>query len=238
MSVSPLSRRLFLASLALSLLLSGCGGGGKGDTSNSRATGAAEFTINWPETSRLIPTAAQSIKIALSGTASVERTVARPPVGTNQTTVTFNDLVIGNYTAAASAYPNADATGVVQATGSTTVTIVKNQTATGTLTMDTTITKVGITPATASIAIGGTQAVTGSAQDATNATVLTAPTKWTWSTSDATTATVSATGNPATVTGVKAGSVTITGTETESGKSSTMSITVNADKGNLDLTIK
>ena len=229
------SRRAFLASLALPLLLAGCGGDGE---SASRATGNAEFTIHWPDTTRLIPTAAQSIKISLSGTASVERTVVRPPVGTNQTTVTFNDLVIGNYTAAASAYPNADATGVVQATGSTSVTIVKNQTATGTLTMDTTVTKVSVSPATASISVGGTQSVTGSAQDAANATVLTAPTKWTWSSSDATIATVSTAANPATVTGVKAGSVTITGTESESGKSATLSITVNPDKGNLDLTIK
>jgi uncharacterized protein YjdB len=40
------------------------------------------------------------------------------------------------------------------------------------------------------------------------------------------------------VTGIKAGNVTITGTETESGKSATMSIAVNADKGNFDLTIR
>ena len=236
MALTSLPRRTLLVSTTLLLFLAGCGGGG-GDSSSSQ-TGRAEFVINWPDSTRLIPAAAKSIKINLTGTATVEKTVARPAAGTNQTTVSFPDLVVGAYNVAASAYPNADATGVAQATGTSTVTIVKAQTATGALTMNSTVSKVSLTPATASIAIGGTQGVTGSAEDAAKAIVLTEPTKWTWTTSDATLATVSASGNPATVTGVKAGTVTITGTESESGKKATATIMVNPDKGNLDLTIK
>lgn len=216
----------------------GCTGGGGGSTTNSLSVGRATFIIAWSEQSRLIPAAAQSIKISLSGPSSIDRIVPRPAVGTNQTTVTFNDLVPGNYSVTATSFPNTDATGIAQSTGLTSVTVVKDQTSTGTLTMNTTVTKVNITPNIASIAIGGNQSATGNAQDVANATVLTSPSKWTWTTSDSSIATVSSPGNPATVTGIKAGSVVVTGSENESGKSAVLNIVVNPDKGNLDLIIK
>jgi hypothetical protein len=174
-----------IAFIAMGILF-GCGSGGNNDNNPNPESnvGRAEFQIVWPERTRLIPVATQSIKIVLGGTATVEKTVSRPATGTDQTTVSFTDLVAGNYSVAATAYPNSDATGVSQATGNTSIVIVKNQTTAGTLTMNSTITKVKIEPASTAITPGNTQNITGTAQDSSNATVLTSPSKWTWSSSD------------------------------------------------------
>ena len=231
---AAVSRRALLTSLSLSLIvLAGCGG-----SAPVAETGSARFVVIWPEPSRLIPAAAQSIKLTVVGSDTQERLVPRPPAGVNQSVVTFTGLVRGNYNVTATAYPNSDGTGTVQATGSVGVTIFFNQTTSASLTMGTTITQVALSPDTASINSTDTQAVTGSAKDASGSVVLTDPAAWSWTSSDPTLATVTATGNPATVTGVKRGTVTITGTETESGKSATMTLTVLPDKGNASITVK
>lgn len=79
-------------------------------------------------------------------------------------------------------------------------------------------TGVTVTPATASIAVGATRQLTGAVQpsDATDRTGA-------WTTSDATKATVSSTGL---VTGVAAGSATITFTSTDGGFTGTTAVTV------------
>nr|WP_309692525.1 Ig-like domain-containing protein [Armatimonas sp.] len=232
------SRRTFVVGSLGSALAAGCGGGNSSTDSPTSGRGAAQFTILWPEVkpdSRLIPAAAKSITIKLVGPVTVTKTVARPPVGTNQTTVNFPDLDSGTYTATATAYPNADGTGTAQATGTVNVTIVKNQTATSSLTMGTTITKVEVAPASFAVAKGGTTTLTAMAYDASNAIVLTGST-WSWSSSDTGKAIVSGTTTSAIVTGVASGSTTITATESESGKfgSSAGSVGFNQGEGLAD----
>src|SRR5438552_1653442 len=61
--------------------LAGCGGSGGGTQSST--TGRATLTIIWPDRSRLIPAASNSIKVAINkgSTAITSNVVARPSGG-------------------------------------------------------------------------------------------------------------------------------------------------------------
>jgi hypothetical protein len=230
---------------ALTIALVGCGGssnattpGQGGDPNPNRSMGSASFLITWPERTRLIPVAANSIKISFDGPTPNEQIVPRPASGTNTSEVTFSNLVVGNYAITATAYPTSNATGTAQAMGSGQVTVVKDQTVETGVTMASTITQVSIAPTGPTIVAGTTGMLTGSATNAGNAVVLTTNTKWTWSSSNTAVATVTSNTNPVTVTAIAAGTTTITGTETESGKSTSTTVTVIPNTGDLDLTIK
>ncbi|WP_309712847.1 hypothetical protein [Armatimonas sp.] len=118
---------------------------------------------------------------------SVTRVIARPPAGTNTVTETFSDLSIGNYTAKATAYPNPDGTGVAQASGSVSLTIVKDQTVAASLTMASTISKVDIynngfrvEPGAFFLALGDSLILTAVAFDGSGKRVAVDPNQWEW----------------------------------------------------------
>src|SRR5258706_8796866 len=81
-------------------------------------TGRVAITIRWPDRSRLIPLASNSIVVALKRGAQTlaSQTLPRPANG-NTTTADFNGIKTGSLTLVATAYPNADGTGVGQAMG-------------------------------------------------------------------------------------------------------------------------
>lgn len=168
-------------------LLAGCGGGGsKSAPGATRGVGTVQMTIKWPQPTRLIPEAAQSIRVAVTaGTgqpALAERTVARPPSGQNETTVNIPNLPAGQVTVGAAAFPTADGTGVAQAAGSITVEVVAGQTTTTpALTMNSTITELRVTPPEhLTLEVGQTKDFTVSAHNAQGEVVLTAPGKFTF----------------------------------------------------------
>ncbi|MBB6051200.1 Ig-like domain-containing protein [Armatimonas rosea] len=222
------------------VFLAGCGGVSAPLSDAATGRGKIAFTIVWPQptASRLIPLAANSIKVELSGPTPDVKVIARPPAGTTTTDVSFPSQVVGDYTIVASAYPTSDGTGTAQALGVASVTVTKDQVVDARLTMASTIVAARISPTSGTVKEGETLSLTGSGQDATGAAVVTANEKWTWTSSNPAAATVSATGNPATVTGVLAGSTVITGRELESGKSRTATVTVLPGVGNLELTVK
>ncbi|MBB6051158.1 Ig-like domain-containing protein [Armatimonas rosea] len=211
--------------LGVATTLTGCGGASSLATV-AAATGRATLSITWPEATRLIPTAANSITISfLQGTTVVNtQTVARPANGSSST-LSFETLPLGSLTVVASAYPNTDGTGVAQATASTTATIASGQTTAVSITMASTISSLSLTPTSPSVVAGQTVALAASALDASGSLVLTSASKLSWESSNPAVATVSSTG---VVTGVAAGSATVTVTETESGKSASVGVTVNA----------
>src|SRR5947207_2544676 len=95
--------RVFITILLFGIL-AGCGGGG-GGTANGSQTGAAVFTILWPDRSKLIPAASNSIKITVSNTSGYSSTQIAPrPTQGNQSTVTFDNVPAGDLTATAVAY--------------------------------------------------------------------------------------------------------------------------------------
>lgn len=221
-----------LIALLFLMTMSGCGGGNNlvpSGAGQSRATGRATFTVLWPAPSRLIPNAANSITLVLSrgGSPPVARTVPRPAgdsAAGPQTTIEFADLPLGTYTATATAFPSVDGSGVAQASASVPVTVVPDQNAPITLTMNSTIVALELAPTTGpNLRIGVTRQLATIARDAANNVVLTTPSKITFTSSAPGVATVSATGL-VTTTGL--GTATITATDAESGRVGTATITV------------
>lgn len=218
-----LSRRIVVAAVlmlvCLLLLLAGCGGGSSrhgGTTAAPAASGSAAFTVRWPERSRLIPFASNSIKVRLMrGDAfQGERLLVRP-AGGGETSAVFERLSTGDATATAEAYPNADGTGVAQASAQVTFTIVGGQTTNLRLTMNSTIDRIEITPPAPSLPVGQSVALTATAKNAASEVVLIAGENLRWRSLNTAVATVDAAGK---VTAVAQGNANIEVTETESGK--------------------
>ena len=213
--------RLGLLAVLLTGVVAGCGGGSGGAPAG---TGRATITVTWPDRSRLIPVASNSIKVTFSkGATVVASQVLQRPTQGNQTTATFDALPPGDLTVTAAAYPTTDGTGVAQAKASLPVTIVANQVTPVDITMASTIDHLEVTPSPASIQVGQTVELNVAAKDAANSVVLISPSKTTYQSNATNIATVSSTGI---VTGLSAGSAQITVTEQESGKSAAVSVTV------------
>ena len=158
--------------LGASVVLTGCGGAAPA-SSVATATGRATLSITWPDATRLIPTAANSIMVKfLQGTTVVAtQTVARP-TGGNTSTLSFDTLPLGNLTVNATAYPNADGSGVAQATASTTATIASGQTTVVNITMASTISSLSLSPSSPSVVAGQTVALSASALEPMGAPCL------------------------------------------------------------------
>lgn len=212
-----------LLGVLLSGLIIGCGGGHSTGIV-SRATGRATFTMQWPERSRLIPAAANSIVLTIrqGEKAVASKTLARPASGGTATAV-FEDLPPGDLTTTASAYPQANGTGTAQATASVPLHIQANQNSTFTLTMLTTIVKIELSPDPVVVFTGESRQLTATAKDAADAIVLLSPGKLTWQSSNTGAATVDANG---TVHGLNTGETVITVQDTESNVSTTLTVTV------------
>jgi hypothetical protein len=216
------------------LLLSGCGGRSSGQTiSIAISTGRAQLTVHWPKGSRLIPFAANSIDVRIvQGNSLLGETLLVRPTNGGNATASFDRLPTGAAVVEAWAYPQADGSGVAQAQGQVGVTIVGGQTASVSLTMDSTIDHLEITPATPStLNIGSTVQLMVTAKDASGAVVITSTSTIAWASADGTIATVDATGL---VKAIGSGSTTIKVSETESGKTATLLVNV-APSSNADL---
>ncbi|MGC4042976.1 MAG: Ig-like domain-containing protein [Armatimonas sp.] len=221
--MKPLIALGALSLLGAVSLTVGCGGGAATSVV-SDATGRATVSIVWPETTRLIPAGASSIKVQFfqNGTAVATQTAARPESG-GASTLSFSSLTPGTLSVVATAYPNADGTGTAQASAATDVTIVAGQDTPVGLTMASTISSLAISPTSPSVVVGATGNLGVTASDSNGSSVLVATSAISWSSSDTSIATV-ATGGV--VTGVAAGTTTITATDNESGKTATTTLRV------------
>ncbi len=220
-----MNKSISLMNLAVLLLtgaaLAGCGGGG--GNSNQAVTNSGRYVVNikWPARGRLIPVASNSIKLVLNGKNGVidTRVLARPASG-DQTSTAFNNLGAGNVTLAASAFPTTDGTGVAQAAGSASGTVLNGKTSTITINMDSTIARLEVDPDDFFLAVGNTRVMTATAFDANNNVVLIDPTKITWSINSQIFFSITNSGvlKAITADSETTEEVTITATETESGK--------------------
>ncbi len=216
--------RLLLALSLLSILLSGCGGGSHNGAS-LQTNGKATFTVHWPtRTSRLIPVASNSILVTVlrNGATVGTKLLVRPVDPPFDTTASFDPLPIGNLQVTAKAFPAADGTGVAQASGAATLTVLANQNAALSLTMGTTITKVVVSPNPNIIDYSGTRnggpsvTLTASAMDIDNNLVLTSGDTFTWGTNNSKIASIVPNKDMAVVTGAGIGETQVTAAETES----------------------
>jgi protocatechuate 3,4-dioxygenase beta subunit len=209
-------------------VLAGCGGGGAGGVGASGSTGAALLQITWPtaSASRLIPAAANSIKVtfSLNGTVIATQTAARPSSG-NTSTLTFTGLTTGTLSAKSEAFPTTDGTGVAQATATVAAVITAGQTTPVTITMASSIDNLTITSTLTSVQVGASNTLTLTAYDASSAVVLTSGSTITWTSLTPAIASVTSAG---VMTGIAAGSAQIQATDSESGKSATISLSVSS----------
>lgn len=202
-------------------VLAGCGGSdSRAGVGTSRGASVA-FTIRWPERTRLIPLAAQSIKVEIRDSQGAllgaPKVVARPASG-NTTTVVFNDLEVQTVQVKATAYPNTDGTGVAQATGTVPLELVARQTAEATVTMDSTISRVQLGYDASPLVIGEPRTLTAQALNSLDETVLVDPSLWEWSSDNTADFNLVPSAASATITAVNPGRVTVSVREKESGK--------------------
>lgn len=224
------------ALLALLGGTAGCGGGngggstaGNGTSTGTRAAGHVKIHIVWPAPipTRLIPVLSNSIRIVItdSGQTLAEQVVRRPTDGSNISDVAFDSLSPGDVVVIATAYPNSDGTGTAQAAGSVPVTVVSDQVVPASVTMGTTIDHLELNGSAPLYAYTGrtSNAYTVTARDASGNVVLFPSGGVTWADDGGGVISVAASGQ---VTGNTVGTGNITVTDSESGKSSTLPVTV------------
>ncbi|MDE2124993.1 MAG: hypothetical protein KGJ62_00190 [Armatimonadetes bacterium] len=221
-----------MAAVALTAV-AGCSNGGATAPTGSRSAGALSMTIHWPNRTRLIPVDSQSITVVVAAGAQIlqSQTVPRPATGTNTTTVTFPSISPGSVTVTASSYPNADGSGVAQATGALSATIVANKTTTTpALTMSSTIQHINVTASINPLAVGKTSTLVATATDGENPpeVVLVSPATVKWTADSASAITLAPSGLTAIATANTAGSHAVTASESESGKSGSVVLTITA----------
>ena len=207
------SRIIFLALTIIALV--GCGGGG----STQPPKGRAIFTVFWPFRSRVIPVAAESVKITLSTKPERSQYLVRP----DQTEVTFDEVPVGDYMATMTAYPMKDGTGTAQARATIPVKIVENAPVRLSVTTESAIDHLEIAPGSAALNLGEVQTFSVTAKDAQGNVVMTSPKTILWSSSDKQIIRVEASGAALAAGG---GTAKITVQETESGKSASADGTV------------
>lgn len=176
--------RLVMASALAGALLAGCGAGGANSAASTVApTGRAVLAIHWPAANgRLLPDAAQSVKVTASGPYGYQasRIVPRPTVAGGTTSAVFDPVPLGVLHFAAAAYGNSTADGVALASGSVAGEAVAGTPLNLTLTMASTIDHLAITPPTSTLAVGSTMQLTATAFDADGHVVLLSPGRVVW----------------------------------------------------------
>jgi len=214
------NRRLIWAAAPLLLaLLPGCGGGG-----STAASGRVSLTVVWPERTRMIPVAAESINARLTGPNGFDQTIliARAP-GVTEVTRQWLDLPPGPYQLEGTAHPASDGSGTAIARGSAPVTVEAGVTKPVTVTMASTIARIAVTPEAPTLLPGATVQLTATAYDANDAVVLVTPGTLEWVANVQNVAAVSDTGL---VTALSAGTCPVVVTETESTKTGSATVTV------------
>ena len=205
-------------------IATGCGGGQS--ASNVSRYASIKLSVDWPErsTSRLIPYAAESIKITITNSAGfVKSEVLSRPVAN----LTIGDLPPGELQIQAVAFPSANPTNdVPQATATQMVTAVADQVFTLALTLESNVDHVVIRSDVSKLRRGDETIVSASAYDISNRLVLTNPATWKWTSSDTGVFSVDASVQPIRLAATTKGTASIVAMEMESGKSVSQTIDV------------
>ena len=219
-------KRLFLSLVCLMALLTfvGCGGGDSKVSSSSGAIGRASVKLEWPKSTRLVPVSSNSVKITVTknGTKVAEQTLPRPVLG-GTSTANFTDIPVGSVLITATAFPNQDGTGTAQATASTIASIASGENAPVSITMASTVARIDLSSTTNLLPTGSTLQIIATARDVQNNVVLTSATRQAWASTIPAIASVDSNGI---VIGISSGIAEIKLTDTESGATASIALTV------------
>ena len=161
----------------LVLTLSGCGGGGSSSSDSTplpteSSLGRATVALAWlARDTRFVPLASNGVRVRLlrNGALAGERLLARAGNGGSVARAEFDGLAYGEYDAEVRTYPNADGTGIAQATGIVRITVGRTP-ATADVRLSTTAASLEILPV--SVLKGGSAPVGVTARDASGSIVL------------------------------------------------------------------
>ena len=231
-------KKLYMISLIALFVISvsGCGGSGGRHAMSpaSQGFGGARFSIEWPRETRLIPNATRSIHIyiKLVDTVVASKGIDRPSIGGHQT-VEFEDLPAGRLEITVRAYPyghddcppppGTPFSTAPLASATAPLLIQADQTTNINITMVSTIDHIELTSDKDIVEIGKTAFLTATAKNAIGEIVLLSGNKLQWISSNTSRVSVDAGGK---VTGISEGVVEVTVTDTESGKSASIPISV------------
>lgn len=211
-------RRSVLLFLALAAV-AGCGGSGAPGT-----TSGVSMRVQWPDASRLIPAATRSVQVTIRDASGFEtfRVVNRPETG-NLSTMVFFGLTPGNLSFSAKAFPAVDAQGVSVAGAQSQVTLSPGFQTNVTLNLVSTIDRIEIAPQRLDLAVSATGDLVATARDGSGNIVPLTASQTEWRSQDTSVAQVNAAGR---VTAVKSGSVLVSFTDNESGKSASALVVI------------
>lgn len=178
--------------------------------------------MQWPARSRLIPLAANSIKISVARDEIViaDKLLVRSGETASSQSALIEQLPPGTVVIRAQALPSLDGSGTPQAEGTKSATLEQGKTTIVSLTLGSTIDRVVVSPTEITTTVNSSAVATATALDSSGAVVLTHPSKWTWSTA-APGVSLNPSGSSCSIAASQPASGTITAKELESGKTTT-----------------
>ena len=232
------------------LLLGGCHGGDGIGTGTSQ-NGTITVRVVWPELrqgemhTQLIPGRSQSIfvEVRRNGDVINQELMVRPTEPPWDTTVSFDPVPAATLSVQATAFPNADGTGVAQAVATVLVIVPPGEAGyiegeqPGTpviMTLESTINDVQVSPDPATVRTGESVQLVASARDDQGHTVLVPtddPFEWEVATADSALASVDGNGL---VTGLSPGNATVQAKERESGVTGAATVNVTFAEGDYE----
>ena len=228
------SSSILVAALASLSLLAGCGGGGGGSDPIGgtpvppAATGKLSVGVVWPPAeSRLVPSNALSVRIDVvqNGATVRSMTLAKPA-----TNADFAELPLGALSVRATAFPTANATGTALATATVAATIAADTTVSVPITMASTVARLTVPSGVIETVAGATNTMTVGGRDANDGVVLLAPASLSYvsDTPSLVAVTKNADGTGKLTYGSGVGLAKITATESGSGKTVNLMVSVHA----------
>jgi WD40 repeat protein len=191
----------------LILVVFACGGG---SGSSSGSAGKIFISIKWPQATKGIPVASNSIEIILKDSKGV--VVQNPLIVKPAEQWVSDSLANGSYSLSAIAFPTTQGTGVRQAVGSAEVTLREGQNQNVNLVMGTTVKSVTLKSSGNTLDVDKTMELVAECKDEQGSTVLVDPSTLHWNSTNSSVVTVDARGK---VVAVSPGSSNITATFVE-----------------------
>lgn len=227
-SITPATRRwgvpLLVAFVALPL---GCGGGGGNGGSTNPTRGTLRLRVTWPDQTRAIPTAANSLRIVTSanGTQVDSRVISRTKTTGYTEEVVLSNLPFQSYSAVMTAFQNAGGDGAVLGTGTATTNLTSqsaNQNVNLSASINSPIDHLVVTGGKFGNPIGTPIALAVSAVNAENQVIPTLPTQFSWASSDVAAATINS--SSGVINGTQVKPVTFTVTDRDSNKNASVTL--------------